>query len=196
MNFVLNVVFQFVLLFTKKKFTFKSQIFVSLLVSVLSMIALPISVIYMSGLASFIATSSIILIQGLANAIILSCFYSIISFLPFEYIIAFSTGQGIAGILMNATRYFILLCLGDPRLEKNIVLGSIIFFSVSALIISVCIVFLFLVYKNPYFVYQMRNSGEFSKDQYADMVNLNETTDQHVVNSVSVSFYKLILFLK
>jgi hypothetical protein len=190
MNFVLSVVFQFILLFTKNRFTFKNQILFSLIASVASMIAIPISVIYISGLTSFIVTSAIIMMQGLANAILLSCFYSIVSFLPFEYIISFSTGQGIAGILMNLTRYFILLSLGDPRLEKNIIMGSLIFFSISALIISVCIVFLFLVYKNPYFIVQMRNSGEFQAEQYADFVNSNDSLDKEnfVVNSVSVSF--------
>jgi hypothetical protein len=189
MNFVLSVVFQFILLFMKNRFSFKNQILFSLTASVASMIAIPISVIYIEGLPSFITTSSIIMMQGLANAILLSSFYSIVSFLPFEFIIAFSTGQGIAGILMNLTRYFILFSLGDPRLEKNIIMGSLIFFSISALIISVCIVFLFLVYKNPYFIVQMRNSGEFPAEQYAEYVNSNDSLDKEnlVVNSVSVS---------
>lgn len=182
MNFVLNVVFQFILLFTKKKFTFKSQILVSLIISVLSMIALPISVVFMSGLASFITTCIIILLQGLANAIALSCFYSIISFLPFQYIIAFSTGQGIAGILMNVTRYIIVASLGNPEDEKNIILGSMIFFSIAAIILVICIVFVFIVYKNPYFISQMRTSGEFPVEQYADYVAFDETKD-HIVNS-------------
>ena len=184
MNFILNVVFQFVLLFTKKKLSFKTQILYSLIISVLSMAALPISVIYLEGLTSFLVTSFIILLQGLANAIILSCFYAIISFLPFQYIICFSTGQGIAGILMNVTRYLILLCLGDPTLEKNIILGSLIFFAISALIISLCIVFLFVVYKNPYFIYQMRNSGEFSIDEYSKYVSLINDNEGDVTNSV------------
>ena len=184
MNFLLNVVFQFLLLFIKKRITFKTQIFYSLIISVLSMIALPMSVILLEDFNSFLLTSFIILLQGLANAISLSCFYGIISFLPFEYIISFSTGQGIAGILMNLTRYIILFSMGDPKLERNIKIGSIIFFGISAIIISLCIVFLFLVYKDPYFVYQMKHSGEFSVNdvnKYMALLSDNSQDDDSSV---------------
>jgi hypothetical protein len=158
------------------------------------MIALPISVILLTDTTSFFTTSFIILLQGLANAILLSCFYGIISFLPFEYIISFSTGQGIAGILMNVTRYIILLSMGDPKLERNIIIGSMIFFGISALIISLCIVFLFLVYKDPYFVYQMRHSGEFSVNDVNKYMALLSDNSQDNDSSVRKYIKKIIYF--
>jgi hypothetical protein len=145
MNSFFNVVFQFVLLFTKKKISYKTQILFSLIVSIFSLFTLPIVVVFIKGLTGFIITSAIILLQGLANAVVLSCLYGIVSFLPFEFIIAMSTGQGIAGILMNACRYIILIALGsDPNDENAIVLGSIIFFSISAIVLIICLIFVFV----------------------------------------------------
>jgi hypothetical protein len=175
------------LLFTKKKFTYKSQIIASFAVSVASMIALPVTVILLSGRISFYMTCFVILLQGLSNAISLSCLYSLISFLPFQYIIAFSTGQGIAGILMNALRYLIVISLGDPDNKTNIIEGSIIFFSIAALIISICIVFVFLVYKNPFFMYKMINSGEFP-DKIFDILEKNKYS---ILNDKVVKYYDL-----
>jgi hypothetical protein len=145
------------------------------------MITLPISVIFFKGFVGFAVTCFIILLQGLANAILLSNLYAITSFLPFEFIIAFSTGQGLAGIIMNVTRFIILASFGaDSGTELNIILGSLIFFGISAFIIALCIVFMLLVYKNPYFRAQMKNSGEFPLEIYPEYANL---TDEKV-NSV------------
>jgi len=192
MNFVLNVVFQFIYLFTPKKFSHKTQILFSFTISVISMITLPISVVYIKGASGFVVTCFIITLQGLANAIILSNLYALTSFLPFEFIIAFSTGQGFAGIIMNATRYIILASFGsESGTQTNIILGSLIFFGISALILVLCIIFLLLVYKNPYFKLHMKNSGEFSQEISPELEPLN---DEKVNNVDDVSTNVLIIF--
>ena len=165
------------------------------------MLALPIAVIFLDGLTSFLVTCLIISLQGLANAIALSCFYSIISFLPFHYIIVFSTGQGIAGILMNVVRYILLLSLGSDANDKDtIILGSLIFFGISAIILTICLIFVFVVYKHPYFIAQMRNSGEFEnlehKLDYLALRNDLNTSDTEkedkIINRVTVTSVKKI----
>ncbi len=154
----------------------------------ISMILLPISVIFITGSTGFLITCLIILLQGLANAIVLSNLYAITSFLPFEFIIAFSTGQGLAGILMNLTRYVILASFGsNSGTEKNIILGSLIFFGISAFITGLCIVFLLLVYKNPYFKSQMKNSGEFPVDGNSDYVQIADSNGNLVLNENSTA---------
>jgi len=188
MNFVLNVAFQLIYLYTPKKYSFKSQILFSFIISMLSMLGLPLAVIFLNGALSFIVTSIIILAQGLANAIVLSNLYAITSFLPFEFIIAFSTGQGLAGIIMNLTRYAILASFGaNSGTEKNIILGSIIFFGISAFIIGLCIVFLILVYKNSYFITQMKNSGEFPVENNEEKLMTSDENQKNVVNENSSS---------
>jgi equilibrative nucleoside transporter 1/2/3 len=141
MNFILNVVFQFILIFFGKGFSYKTLITACLIVSAFSLISLPIVVPFIRGLAGFLLTSFIFLLQGLANAIVLSCFYGIIGYMPDKYRVAFSTGSGIAGVLMNLIKYLVLIIFGDnDDDEKTIILSSIIFF-----IFSVVIVFISLV---------------------------------------------------
>lgn len=160
----------------------------------ISMILLPISVIFLGGTLGFVMTCLIILLQGLANAIVLSNLYAITSFLPFEFIIAFSTGQGFAGIIMNVTRYVILASFGaNSETEKNIVLGSLIFFGISAFIIGMSIVFLLLVYKDPYFKSQMRNSGEFPIETNSEYAQLADSNGKLVLNENSAATVIIIL---
>lgn len=144
MNFVLNLVFQFFLLFPQKKISYKSKMIFSLIVSIISQILIPIVVLLFSDLPGFIMTSLIILIQGFANAIVLSTMYAMVSYLPFKYIIAMSSGQGIAGILMNVVRYILLLSFGDSSDETTINIEAIIFFSFASLFSFVCLILLFV----------------------------------------------------
>ena len=173
MNFVLNVVFQFLLVFTKKKYSYKSQIIFSLIISIFSMMALPLTVIILQDLTSFIFTCLVLAFQGLGNAIVTSCFYGLISYLPFKYIITFSTGQGIAGLLLNATRYLILISVGSDSTRRTNVIGTLIFFGFSVLILIVCLICVFLVYQNPFFRQKMIVAGEIEQTQ-GDIGLLNE----------------------
>jgi hypothetical protein len=121
----------------------------------------------------------------------LSCFYGIVGFLPDRYRVAFSTGSGIAGILMNLIKYVILLVFpGDD--EHTAIIASIIFFAFSVFIVVICIFCVFvsvifnhqLVYKNPYFIYEMRKSGEFSESAYVMVTNEATKLDERINPSV------------
>jgi hypothetical protein len=139
MNFILNVAFQFILIFCGKGFTYKTLIFASLIISCFSMLLLPLSVAVFSGLTGFLITCFIILFQGLANAVVLSCFYGIIGYMKDEYRVAFSTGSGIAGILMNLIKYALLILLPDNS-DSTAILSAIIFFSITVLVLILTII--------------------------------------------------------
>ena len=102
---------------------------------------LPISVAAFGGLTSFIVTCIIILFQGLANAVSLSCFYGIIGYMKDEYRVAFSTGSGVAGVLMNLIKYVLLLIFREDT-DSASILSAIIFFAISVLILIATIVML------------------------------------------------------
>ena len=92
--------------------------------------------------------------------------YGVVSYLPLNCIIAMSTGQGFAGILMNIVRYITLFAFfhGDntaEELKSKKFYESIIFFSFSALVCIACLVSTFFLYKNKFFREKLRNSGEF-----------------------------------
>lgn len=66
--------------------------------------------------------------------------------MPFKYIIAVSTGQAIAGIMLNVIEYILLAIMGDvdltPSQHKT---KAFIFFSFAALIVFINILFLFVI---------------------------------------------------
>lgn len=126
------------------------------------MISLPLSVILLPKLTGFIASCTVLILQGAANAVLLSSLFGLASYLPFAYIIALSTGQGISGIMMNIIRYGILISFGkDAQKEENMILGSLIFFGISALFLLVCLLLTFILFNNQYFKDKINNSGEF-----------------------------------
>ena len=149
MNFVLNVAFQFIIIFFGKGFSYKNLILFSLIISCISMVCLPITVGFITGFAGFAITCVIILFQGLANAIILSCFYGILGYMKDEHSVAFTTGSGIAGMLMNIIKYILLIIFTGEQDDSTYILSAIIFFVISTCIliatIVVLIVYLLLI---------------------------------------------------
>ena len=142
MNFILNLVFQSLIVLMGNKFSYRFLILVGMIISTVALCILPFVVYFISGLTGFLLTSFIILFQGFSNAIVLSGFYGIASFLPVKYVIAFSTGQGLAGILMNVIRYIVILSFGDSEDDVTITKGAIVFFAIAALIVLINIYFL------------------------------------------------------
>ena len=171
LNFFLNIIFQFILLFKQKFISYKMQLLIVLSLSAISLIILPISVINLpkNSTSNIIVTSIMILFQGFLNAITQNSFFGLVSYFPIDIIVSMSSGQGIAGILMNCIQYLVLFFIGDFDVknseEKNDNIGkkgSLIFFSISVLIILICLGFFIKVYQNRYFKKQLQSSGEFS----------------------------------
>jgi hypothetical protein len=115
-----------------------------------------------------------------------------------------STGQGVAGILMNTIQYLVLIFIGDTNLknsqEKNDIIvkkGGIIFFSISVIIILICFLFIILVYRNNYFRKQLLLSGEYGKVKKNEAENLIlKEDDQYKYNKPrQISFLELTKLL-
>ena len=138
LNFAPNIVFQFILVKSKKCFTYKSQIIVTLILLIICMILLPLVVIIFEPLVSFYLSCGIIFIQGLISAICTCSFFGLISYFKTEYIVLMSTGQGISGILMNVIKYILLFTIPrsedesefyDPSQKMGYIIESIIYFA-------------------------------------------------------------------
>ena len=142
MNFVLNLVFQFLLVFIGNKFSYKFQLLVSMIISAAALVFLPIVVYFFKGFTGFLFTSFIILFQGFANAVLLSGLYGISAFLPFKYLIAMSTGQGLSGIIMNVIRYIVIFAFGNSNDDGTITKSAIVFFAIAGLLVALCMYFL------------------------------------------------------
>ena len=208
LNFALNIIFQFILLFKKKLFTYKTQLLFSVTLSGILLIILPLSVISLKkdSLTNRIIASIMILFQGLLNAICQSSFFGLVSFFPIDIIVNMSTGQGIAGILMNIIQYIVIFTIGDidknKRQSENDTIvkkSGIIFFSISVFIIVVSLVFIILIYRNNYFKNKLILSGEYSSDNDINniekLINNSEHSESSISSNKEVSFLDLTKIL-
>jgi len=162
-NFVLNIIFQLIMIWKKQLLSYKVQLIFGLIASIISLVILPIVVISFekNSLTGFILSAGIVLIQGLVNAFCSSGFFGLASFFPREMIISLSTGQGISGILMNIIGYIVLMAVNTGNEDDDAKLGAIIFFSISGLILFITLIALLIAFKTEYFRFYLGNTKEF-----------------------------------
>lgn len=165
MNFALNILFQFVLVCNKKILSYKIQLLFTIIISMITLILLPLSVIFFEQKLGFYLSCGVILFQGFINAVCLSSFFGLVSYFPVENIVMLSTGQGVAGILMNVIKYITLVSLTSFDKREQNILGTLIFFSISAVIMLICFIFVILAYKNKYFIEILRSTDENPEKQ-------------------------------
>ena len=161
-NFFINLTLQFILLTTKKIFTYKTLFLFSLWGYMFSLITLPISTIYFSSDLGFKICCAIIFINGFCNAVISNSMYGLVSFFSLEYVVALGTGQGISGVLMTIIRYALLLFIDE---KKGLNFGAYLYFGISALIILFVIRQIMILYKNPIFISKLKEIGEIKSDE-------------------------------
>ena len=102
LNKLFNIPLQFILLIKKKLFPLKSQLIVSIIISIICLISLPCFV-FLSETNKQLGTTVtiiLILIMGLNNASLQNGFLCLTSHFPQDKIVFYSTGQGISGIIM------------------------------------------------------------------------------------------------
>ena len=159
-NFFINLTLQFILLTTKRMFSYKTLFYFSLCGYMFSLISLPISAIYFSSDLGFKISCIVIFINGFSNAVISNSMFGLVSFFSLENVIAVGTGQGISGILMTLIRYAILLFIDE---KKGLNIGAYLFFGISAFIILIVLRQIMVLYKNPVFISVLEQIGEIKK---------------------------------
>ena len=160
-NFCINLTLQFILLTTKKRFSYKTLFIFSLFGFMVSLITLPIATIYFPANVGFMLACFSVFLIGFSNAILQNSMFALVSFFPLENVIAVGTGQGLSGILMTIIRYVILIFIDE---KNGLNIGAYLFFSISALIILFVLRQTFLVYKNPTFNVVLEQIGETKKE--------------------------------
>ena len=156
LNFAPNIILQFILLYKKNLFKIENQLIFALVASIILLMGIPMSVILLEShkILNLIITIILFLIMGLVNALMSSGFFSFASLFPLEMIIALSTGQGFAGIILNIIKYIILPTIKMADRKKEILTG-VIFFSLSAAILIVCLIIFICSLKTDYFYYYL-----------------------------------------
>ena len=175
-NFLFNIIFQFIMIFKRDFLSYKVMLIFGLIASIFSLVALPLVVTSFekNSLAGFLITAGLILFQGLVNAFCTGGFFGLTSFFPMEMIIALSTGQGVSGILMNIIGYIVLFSVNSGNEDDDAKYGAIIFFSISGLILLICLAILLFAFKSEYFKYYLGKTGEYKLTASKAVENFEE----------------------
>lgn len=186
LNFFLNIVFQFILIIKKDLFPLKLQLIVGIVGSILFLIGIPVSTMFLpkNEMINFIVTGGLVLLMGFINALASGSFFNYVSHFPLELIVAFSGGQGFSGIAMNVLEYIVLLSLNGEE-ENLIVLRAWIFFGISALILVVCLILLLYNYNSEYCRYYLSKGMEKENIPEGSLIGesqANEEEQQNIIN--------------
>ena len=183
-NFALNIVFQLIMVWKKQLLSYKAELLIGLIASIVSLIALPLVVTAFEkdSIGGFIVTAGIVLFQGLVNAFCSSGFFGLASFFPREMIISLSTGQGISGILMNVIGYIVIASVNTGNKDDDEKIGAIIYFAISGLILLLTLITLLFAFKTDYFRYYLGKTKDFNKGE-----NAIETLDNQGITTRSTA---------
>lgn len=206
LNFLPNITLQFILLKKNNLFKIQNQLIFSLIFSIALLIIIPAALIFLNFnfILYMIIIICLILIMGLINALCTSGFFSFATYFPLEMIIALSTGQGFAAIFLNVVMFIIIPFTNFSDEKQKEIIRAIIFFSVSILILIICLFCLIFSITNDYFKYFLNKKNEGveigkitnDKEQSDHNEELTELTDNNVEIDYQMSFIDMFFLLK
>ena len=177
LNKLFNIPLQFILLIKKKLFPLKSQLIISIIISIICLICLPCFV-FLSETNKQLGTTVtiiLILIMGLINASLQNGFLSLTSHFPLDKIVFYSTGQGISGIIMALLELVVLFYVNTGNTDEDFKYGAFIFFGISILILIIVVFALLYLFNSNYGKQYLHDENKkIEKDNNKDKLNNNE----------------------
>ena len=160
MNYVLNITFQFVLLYKKDIFSLFTELMIGIIGSIFFLIALPLSAMLLgvNTMANKVISSLLVVLMGFTNACASGGFFGYTGCFPLEMIVSFTAGQGISGIGLNILQFIVIASVKIEDKKKKFIVRGWIFFGFSILILIVCLILLLYSYKDEYCKYYL-NKG-------------------------------------
>ena len=177
LNKLFNIPLQFILLIKKKLFPLKSQLIISIIISIICLICLPCFV-FLSETNKQLGTTVtiiLILIMGLINASLQNGFLSLTSHFPLDKIVFYSTGQGISGIIMALLELVVLFYVNTGNTDEDFKYGAFIFFGISILILIIVVFALLYLFNSNYGKQYLHDENKKAeKENNKDKLNNNE----------------------
>jgi len=160
MNYVLNITFQFVLLYKKNIFSLFTELMIGIIGSIVFLVVLPLSAMLLgvNTMANKVVTSLLVVLMGFINACVSGGFFGYAGYFPLEMIVLFTAGQGISGIGLNILQFIVIAAVKIEDKRREFIVRGWIFFSFSILILLICLFLLFYSYKDEYCKYYL-NKG-------------------------------------
>ena len=151
LNFILNILFQFLLIIKENLFPLKFQLIGGIIGSIIFLIAIPLTTMFLpkDSLVNYLVTGGLVVLMGFINALASGGFFNFVSYFPIDLIVAFSAGQGFSGIALNLLEFIVLFALkGDE--ERLIIIRAWIFFGISSVILVICLILVLLNYNTEF----------------------------------------------
>lgn len=162
LNYILNILFLFLMLWKKDLFSLKFQLVGGIIGSIIFLIIIPVCTMFLGKdeNINIYTTGTLVVLMGFINAICSGGFFNFVSYFPLEMIVALSTGQGFSGIALNILQYMVLVLIKSEgeKDEKAIIIRAWVFFGISSLILIICLILLFIYLNNEYFVYYLNKA--------------------------------------
>ena len=181
LNKLFNIPLQFILLIKKKLFPLKSQLIVSIIISIICLISLPCFV-FLSETKKQLGTTVtiiLILIMGLNNASLQNGFLCLTSHFPQDKIVFYSTGQGISGIIMALLELVVLFYVNTGNTDEDFKYGAFIFFGISVLILIIVVFALLFIFNSNYGKQYLPNENNNINKIEKDKDNLNNSENNN-----------------
>ena len=157
-NYVLNISFQFLLIWKKNLIPLKIELIIGIIGSIIFLVLVPLSASLLgkNEMINKIITSGLIVLMGLINAFASGGFFSYTGHFPLEMIVHFTVGQGVSAILMNVLEYIVIASVNiENDEEKKQVVRAWIFFVSAILILLISLILLLYSYSDEYCKYYL-----------------------------------------
>ena len=163
LNFILNILFQYLLIIKKDLFPLKLQLIGGIVGSIFFLLAIPTSTMFLEkdSIINYIVTGGLVFLMGFINGLASGGFFNFVSYFPLELIVSFSAGQGFSGIAMNVLEYLVLIFVTGED-EKYLIIRAWIFFGSSILILVICLILLFCNYNSEFCKFYLSKATEKS----------------------------------
>ena len=180
LNYILNIGFQFMLMWKKDFLPLKLQLILGIVGSIFFLIVIPMftMILESDSFANKFVTGLLVLLMGFINALCSGGFFNLVSNFPLEMIVSLSTGQGFSGIAMNILQYIVLVSIPEKKDKEKITIYSIrawLFFGISSFILFICLIILLIYYNTEYFQYYLNKANYPQKDEAQNKLIEGET---------------------
>ena len=192
LNFALNIVLQFLMLYNRNLVPLKFRLFGGLIAGTIIMILLPIIVLFIekNSTTNVIITGAIILIMGMVNALCSGGFFALVSFFPINLMIAFSAGQGFSGVMMNIIQIIVLFSVNSGDQQKDLNVTAWIYFGISAGFLAIVFFILLYQFKTDFFKFYLkplydrakRQKEEKEKEKKMKEKKIEDNKDEEVID--------------
>ena len=165
--FISTNIFSYMIYFIAGILSSNVRIIGGLVIMCFVLIMMPLIAYVLPNETGFYVSLALIFVEGMANSIMTGSAVSFTSIFPYECMSYYFTGTGIAGLSMCLLRMIVLSIFGSE--EYGILVGTIVYFSISAFFLIFTLVLLLLFKKTSFCKYYIKLAKSKRKRQTVEL---------------------------